>query len=253
VRRIKHSLFVMAAISMGSAFQAYGASPVIKPYTLITMDYVVKDGVTHDTAKTITFHRSDGVIAEREYSPEEKDIRRQLRRIDFPDGTTVLVADDARTKSTVKDNKKSATTGNPSFKRDLDTCAYPGQLTDGQETLDGHKAIRIVSQINTGKTPAERLVEVMLPEFGCTLVSMQDQQRDESSGQWITTMGKRFVSIAPGEPVAAQFTGFDDYAEKNPTDLFRAILMAKGASPAECDKCIPTDDKGDQFYATHRP
>jgi len=231
--------------------RVHGASSNDKPYTLITVSYGVNNGQSQDYEKVTLMHRSDGATSESSARQFGKDVGTNSRRVDFPDGAEVLISDDAHVKSTIK-LKLS-----PAVARDSRTCALPGQPVDGQEMIGGHKAIRFVSPLGSaGSTVISttgRVVELFLPDFNCAAVSLQEQHKDASSGEWVTNQGFRLVSITEGEPSASLFTGFDNYTESTVSEFKKALLLSHGVTEQACPHCFDPDKSGDLYYGNHRP
>src|SRR6185437_14806893 len=90
------------------------------------------------------------------------------------------------------------------------------ELPDGEDTMYGVQAIRLVRQ-SAGST--ERMVSWRLPDFECAEVQTFKQNANAATGDWETIQGVRLTGFVATDPDPTIFTNWQNYAEMTPSDL----------------------------------
>jgi hypothetical protein len=229
----------------------------VRPYVMEEIDFQVSDGKEIPIERTQEARRRDGAIEmagtqlEGGLRPGAPPAVRDVvfHRVDLPDGSTTMFVDAVRAKSSARFPADVRAARNEYLKDQPPQCAGPGEKVDGQETLFGHPAFRIILQAS--QNSLSRVVGWSLPEFNCKAVQALMQSRATPSGPWETTSGSRLVAFTEADPDPGLFVIPSDYTEMKPSDIKRALSAKDGRTPQECPKCF-ADDPSDINYMKWR-
>jgi hypothetical protein len=227
----------------------------VRPYVMDYDSIVVHDGVEKIVGRTTESRRHDGAMhyigTHYGQSPKQQDAT--FRRVDLPDGTTALISDAVRAKSTARKPQAEVARQKAStfFDRTGPECASKeevivrGETVEGTDILFGYPAVRISELIGkdeaTRKAALSRVVAWRLPAFNCVVAQDLSQIRTSKTEEWKTTQGNRLTAIAATEPDPTLFTNWLSYDEMKPSDIGRKMAIAQGLTPQTCPRCFAPD------------
>lgn len=229
--------------------RTYAQSDVqVRPYVAQMVDFVATNGKEVVVERRTVSRRSDGSVHTGGVLYKQDGTEAAtVRRVDLADGTVVgPIVDSVRAKATGRVSNEQLAAEKEFDQNPPSQCALGGEQVDGEDTLFGYRAIRLIKQ-----APGQDLVRYMfwrLPDFNCAQVQSFRQQRSSSAQPWTTMVGLRLVSFAAAEPSATLFSDWNTYEEMKPSDIKRAMAQKDGLTPETCPKCF-AGDPSDQNYA----
>lgn len=223
----------------------------VRPYIAEDVQFFEDNGVEVVTAREVAAVRRDGALRKTQtfYGPDGNK-GMSVSRIEFPDGYVGMVIDSIRAKATGQKPTADVARAKDAMLNLPPQCAFPApqgakpETVDGEETLFGVRAIRVVRDISNG----QRYVSWRLPDFACASVQSLTQTLISSSGEWKTVQGKRLTAFAEADPDPRIFTDWSNYAEMKPSDLKRAVYSNSGVTASQCPKCFAEETKSDSTY-----
>ena len=242
----------------------YAETPIsVRPYIMDYDSIVVHDGKEKIVGHTTESRRRDGAIhyraAHYSASPGQQDA--VFRRVDFPDGTTVMISDAAHAKSSGRRPATEQSRLNEAafFDRTGPDCRSKtaiGETMEGVDTLLGYSAVRV--SMPTGRDESEkraglsRVVFWLLPDFNCANAQDYSQTRSGPKAEWNTIRGNRLVEFAGRDPDPELFTNWLNYEEMKPSDIGRKLATMQGLTPETCPRCFAPDPSDKNYAKWHK-
>lgn len=219
----------------------------VKPYVLERIDYGMDNGKEVVAARHVIARRSDGGTVTIGYmSMGEGKQPFVLRKIELPTGFVAMISDALGVKSSGVLPGEIVARNNSTAEQNLSTCATEPYIIDGEETLLGHRAVRLMYSDPNGLSKSTLW---KLPDLNCATVQIKAYQRKSSSEDFALRGGSRLAALALQEPDAKLFDTGAHYKEMKPSDQIRAA----GVDPATCPKCFAGSEKQDKNYEAWQP
>jgi hypothetical protein len=219
---------------------AYASQPLsLRSFVLVQTHFKVENGKTTITGHMVEAQRKDGTTVKT--SPEIG-----IRRIDHPDGFTAMLVDKLKSKSTGQ-KPQEMVAGQKAHRQAAPlNCVFGSyEIVDGQDTILGQRAVRIIELPPTG---LERTIYWRLPDFGCLNLQALIQTRPDLDAEWTTTNGFRPESFVEQEPDKRLFDVPTDYAELKPSEITHRVLQDAGISEKDCKNCLTQQNVEDNTY-----
>lgn len=174
-----------------------------------------------------------------------------FRSVDLPDGTHVMISDEAQSKTTGSTRSPEELAAEKSdLLNPSPQCAGIGESIDGEETLLGQRAIRVLTAAPTGLS---RRIVWAFPEFNCAVAQMIVQTKSDPNSPWQTTQGSRLTSFSAADPDPSLFTNWAGYDELKPSDVRRRLNVKHGITPQNCPQCFKGDPTDAAYLKQHAP
>jgi hypothetical protein len=224
----------------------------VTPYTLDRVDFTVKNGAEVVVGRGTISRRRDGAIhtISTRYDPSTGTPTFTIRRIDFADGSVAMVVDSIRAKSTAQLPQDRIARIKAQLLNPPPGCQEVNETSDGQETLLGHSAIRVIRQKQSDSLV--RFTEWRMPDFSCATIQGYMQERPNVNGPWATITGFRATSITEADPDPSLFTNWQGYEEMKPSDMKKEFSQSIGKTPETCPECFAGDTSDGNYLKWHQ-
>lgn len=220
--------YVMQQVSFNSST---GAEKILERRT----ESRRRDGSIHRVG---TMYRSDGTEVG------------TFRRVDLADGLIGMIADAIGAKATGRINRRRLAAQKDFVKNPPPDCVSQGYVVEGEESLFGHRAIRLSRQ--TSQESLERELAWALPDFNCAFVQGYTQVRTNPGAEWRTVYGLRLVSFIEVDPDEDVFRNWARYQEMKPSELKQKLAERAGLTPHSCPSCFTTDASDLEYALANR-
>jgi hypothetical protein len=219
----------------------------VRPYVMQQVSFNSSTGTEKILERRTESRRRDGSIhrAGTLYRSDGTEVT-TIRRVDLADGLIGMIADAIRSKATGRIGRRRLAAQKEFMKNPPPDCLSQGYALEGEETLFGHRAIRLSRR--TAPESLERELAWALPDFNCVIVQGYTEQRPNLGGAWTTVYGLRLISFVEIDPDEDVFRNWARYEEMKPTDLKRRLAEQAGLTPQACPSCF-TPEPSDVEYA----
>lgn len=216
-----------------------------RPYRSFTAELTTrsaKNGKEEPPRREIYAQRDDGAFAR---TWPTGDLR-QARSIDFPDGMKVVVYENLRLKSTVRDHFRFQQWARSNQEVAEAGCLHPTHThlsLVGEEYQRGLRGLLI----SDSQVPpfVKKSLSLLSPDLDCFTIRKHNETTEGSAIQEATT-----IRIGPPDPTLFQIP--EGFIEVSPLEAGRQV-MAKLGIP--CPDCMsqPVHARRDEFYRQNRP
>lgn len=228
------------------------AQPPMSPFTIAIIVNTFEGGNDNKVGKVVVqqvkARMSNGTRLVKYTASRLGTLDDTTRQVDYPDGLHLYISHATEMKSTTHKTEAELVRRNAAMRNQSADCtSRPGETVMGKETIGGIDTYII----HADSIQSQSWTHWRSPALGCEEIQYQIDKRLADGTMQLMTQGRN-ISLSVAEPDPLLFDPATHYPEVLPSVMDKRIRVLLGQDPSQCETCLATWQRDDNYYLSHR-